>query len=199
MGILAVRLVFWNAEIQARTSVLLPGTLRSRRARPVVRVLHRALRLYDDDGYTDDLETLSILPNVRTTTSPCCRACERFHTNRRDFAMGGAASARPSDDVVDHALQEKIEEYEQQIATLHDKGEVSAVEEECVKLSAFVREEYQTDASRWRRAPEHAEETRTDAEIVAEWLKKLHGGSEEFACVPCAACPRVRMQPRTPR
>ena len=35
LGIVAVRLVFWNAEIQARTSVLLPSTLRSRCARPV--------------------------------------------------------------------------------------------------------------------------------------------------------------------
>ena len=41
LGIVAVRLVFWNAEIQARTSVLSPSTLQSRRARPV-RVLHRA-------------------------------------------------------------------------------------------------------------------------------------------------------------
>ena len=36
LGILAVRLVFCNAEIQARTPMLSPSTLRSRRAaRPV--------------------------------------------------------------------------------------------------------------------------------------------------------------------
>ena len=50
LGIVAVRLVFWNAEIRARTSVLSPSTLRSRRARParwwmVVRVfLNRAFQ-----------------------------------------------------------------------------------------------------------------------------------------------------------
>ena len=36
MGIVAVRLVFWNAAIRARTSVHSPRTLRSRSARPVV-------------------------------------------------------------------------------------------------------------------------------------------------------------------
>ena len=35
LWIVAVRLVFWKAEIQARMSVLFPETSRSRRARPV--------------------------------------------------------------------------------------------------------------------------------------------------------------------
>ena len=39
LGTVSVRLVFWKAEIQARTSVPLSGTCRSRRERPV-RVLH---------------------------------------------------------------------------------------------------------------------------------------------------------------
>ena len=34
LGTVSVRLVFWKAEIQARTSVLSPSTLRSRRGRP---------------------------------------------------------------------------------------------------------------------------------------------------------------------
>ena len=41
LGTVSVRLVFWKAEIQARTSVPLSGTCRSRRERPV-RVLHGA-------------------------------------------------------------------------------------------------------------------------------------------------------------
>ena len=39
LGTVSVRLVFWKAEIQARTSVPLSGTCQSRRERPV-RVLH---------------------------------------------------------------------------------------------------------------------------------------------------------------
>ena len=42
LGTVSVRLVFWKAEIQARTPVPLSGTCRSRRERPVVRVLHGA-------------------------------------------------------------------------------------------------------------------------------------------------------------
>ena len=41
MGTFSARLVFWTAEIQARTPVPLSGTCRSRRARPV-RILHGA-------------------------------------------------------------------------------------------------------------------------------------------------------------
>ena len=41
LGTVSVRLVFWKAEIQARTPVPLSGTCRSRRERPV-RVLHGA-------------------------------------------------------------------------------------------------------------------------------------------------------------
>ena len=41
LGTVSVRLEFWKAEIQARTSVPLSGTCRSRRERPV-RVLHGA-------------------------------------------------------------------------------------------------------------------------------------------------------------
>ena len=41
LGTCSARLVFWKAEIQARTSVPLPGTCGSRRARPV-RTFHRA-------------------------------------------------------------------------------------------------------------------------------------------------------------
>ena len=42
LGTVSVRLVFWKADIQARTSVPLSGTCRSRRERAVVRVLHGA-------------------------------------------------------------------------------------------------------------------------------------------------------------
>ena len=41
LGTFSARLVFWKAEIKARTSVPLPGTCGSRRARPV-RIFHGA-------------------------------------------------------------------------------------------------------------------------------------------------------------
>jgi len=41
LGTFSARLVFWKAEIEARTSVPLPGTCGSRRARPV-RIFHGA-------------------------------------------------------------------------------------------------------------------------------------------------------------
>ena len=47
----SVRLVFWKAEIQARTSVPLSGTCRSRRERPV-RVLHGAFHTTRTTGST---------------------------------------------------------------------------------------------------------------------------------------------------
>ena len=40
LGTVSVRLVFWKAEIQARTSVPLSGTCRSRRERPPVRAFY---------------------------------------------------------------------------------------------------------------------------------------------------------------
>ena len=52
LGTVSVRLVFWKAEIQARTSVPLSGTCRSRRERPV-RVLHGAFHTTRTTGMWD--------------------------------------------------------------------------------------------------------------------------------------------------
>ena len=64
LGTVSVRLVFWKAEIQARTSVPLSGTCRSRRERPV-RVLHGAFH------------------TTRTTGTQMPSADEKCPANRR--------------------------------------------------------------------------------------------------------------------
>ena len=72
LGTVSVRLVFWKAEIQARTSVPLSGTCRSRRARPV-RVLHGAFHTTVSTGNRNFLggrKLVSILlwPSRRRTS-----------------------------------------------------------------------------------------------------------------------------------
>ena len=51
LGTFSARLVFWKAEIEARTSVPLPGTCGSRRARPV-RIFHGAFHTTVSTGMT---------------------------------------------------------------------------------------------------------------------------------------------------
>ena len=62
LGIVAVCLVFWNAEIQARTSVPFSGTPRSRRERPVV--LHRAFHT---------TRTTQVVPSIHPSIHVLCR------------------------------------------------------------------------------------------------------------------------------
>ena len=64
LGTVSVRLVFWKAEIQARTPVPLSGTCRSRRARPV-RILHGAFHKTVSTGTFNWISGFLVRPAAR--------------------------------------------------------------------------------------------------------------------------------------
>ena len=87
--IMAVRLVFWNAEIQARTPVLSPSTLRSsrpaaRRARWHVRVLHRRFIAGTFVAPTGTSSDSSLLREV----GPCAPKCAGTSSQSRRSGPG---------------------------------------------------------------------------------------------------------------
>ena len=82
--------------------------------------------------------------------------------------MGAGASARPSDDIRDQALFEKVVKYEQKIAKLERESEDDEAEAKREKLAVYLRQQYESDASRWSRAPAWAEEKVSDT--ARSWL-----------------------------